>query len=537
MMNFLNFSFHTILVLLLLPFISSLYIRKPKVVIVGAGIGGASLSHFLSERFSDIEIILLEKSDEFGGRLSSIEITKGHSSDNTTNDLPEQNKTVIELGASFFIKENKNLINLARFYHVDWKSADDEEKDTMGLWDGEKFLWETSKFEYLTLAKLLWRYGKTPFNVKTDVDEWVKQFGSIYSNVNKPFNDYKEFLERIGHKNASSTDFLQYLRGKNYNELYVNEFITGVIAGIYNQRSSEMQSFAGMISLAGVFGKAYSFKKGNKNLASSIIKGNPRVKAYINSEVIMLEKREDGKFSLDISTPQGLAFLKAADVIIFTSPIDEISFRNINITEKNKNFGKKYVRTYVTVVAGQLNCEYFEKNRIECPGSILATRLKEKSIISDYFRVCQKCYDVDGELLDVYKFQSIRKLKEFDLHTLFPYKYKALVQKIWKGYPNLVPIDDKDVPDIRLQNGLYFLNGIEALASCMEIESIAARNIAGLIANNEGKNWAQINILKELYDYEAIEEEKKRLDELKRADYQPEEWRDAPNKEFRTDEF
>lgn len=541
-MNIQEFSFKIILFLLLFPLLSSLSIRKPKVVIVGGGIGGASLSHFLSERFADLEIILLEKSDEFGGRLSSIEVAKGYSSSNichncTTNENSEKNNVVIELGASFFIKENKNLINLARFYRVDWKSADDEEKETMGLWDGEKFLWETSKYKYWTLAKLFWRYGKAPFNVKSDVDEWVKQFSNIYSNVSKPFDDYKEFMERIGHKNASSLGFLEYLSGKNYDKMYVNEFITGVMAGIYNQQLSKMQSLAGMISLAGVFGKAYSFKKGNKNLASSIIKGNQRVRAYINSEIIMVEKREDGRFSLDVSTPQGISFLGAVDVIIFTSPIDEISFRNINITQKNKNFGKKYVRTDVTVVAGRLNCEYFEKNRIDCPGSTLATKLKEKSIISDYFRECQNCYDLNGELLDIYKFQSIRKLKPFDLTALFPYKYKVLAQKNWKGYPNLVTIEDKDVPDIRLQEGLYFLNGIEALASCMEIQTIAARNIANLIAKYEGKNWAQINILKELYDYEAIEEEQKRLEEFKKSDYQGKEWRDTPNKEFWTNEF
>jgi len=45
------------------------------------------------------------------------------------------------------------------------------------------------------------------------------------------------------------------------------------------------------------------------------------------------------------------------------------------------------------------------------------------------------------------------------------------------------------LPDIILDSGLYYLNGMEFIASCMEMETIAAKNVVNIIREKEGKNW------------------------------------------------
>ena len=55
---------------------------------------------------------------------------------------------------------------------------------------------------------------------------------------------------------------------------------------------------------------------------------------------------------------------------------------------------------------------------------------------------------------------------------------------------------NKLLPDIILDDGVYYVNGIEFLASCMEMETINTKNIVNLIRIRNGKNWVTKPIIK-----------------------------------------
>ena len=45
------------------------------------------------------------------------------------------------------------------------------------------------------------------------------------------------------------------------------------------------------------------------------------------------------------------------------------------------------------------------------------------------------------------------------------------------------------MPDIILNDNIYYANSIEFLASCTELEGVSAKNIVNLIMQKEGKFW------------------------------------------------
>lgn len=61
--------------------------------------------------------------------------------------------------------------------------------------------------------------------------------------------------------------------------------------------------------------------------------------------------------------------------------------------------------------------------------------------------------------------------------------------KKWnEPYPKLNPIKDiKRLSDFKLQDGLYFVNAIEQVVSCLELSIISAKNISNMIIKNNYK--------------------------------------------------
>jgi len=67
---------------------------------------------------------------------------------------------------------------------------------------------------------------------------------------------------------------------------------------------------------------------------------------------------------------------------------------------------------------------------------------------------------------------------------------KVVTAHTWEfAYPSLPTIKPEKLIKFRLNDGLFFPNAMEFAASCMEMESISAKNVVKLIAENEGSKW------------------------------------------------
>lgn len=145
-----------------------------RVAVIGAGAGGSSAAFWLGlarlRHGHDIEIDVYDKQGYVGGRAyhpSHRVSAAPNFCIGSTTVYPYENTSlpVAELGASIFVKANKNLwratdeFNLTR---LDF-AKDETLNDDTGIWDGEKFVYIIrggGRFSgWLESAKLLWRYG------------------------------------------------------------------------------------------------------------------------------------------------------------------------------------------------------------------------------------------------------------------------------------------------------------------------------------------------------------------------------------------
>lgn len=443
--------------------------NKLKVAIIGAGIGGASVSHYLAQNFSNIEITLFEKENEAGGRTNHFKV----------------NNHVVEMGASFFIEANKNIIELAQIYNCSYGTSLNT-KEILGLWNGTSFLLETSTSKYWTLAKMIWRYRLSPLYFSNANSKMVENFFKIYQNV---FHNYSEFLAIIKAEQLMNITFENYLINEGYHLDYINQFVAGVISGIYNQDFKKINALAGMIAMAGANNKAYSFHEGNQEFIKKIIRNNQKIKFY-NGTIVKKITRSNSQYQLVYqNSKKEINDEEIFDIIIIASTINDIEIQLDHYIPK-KNV--EYVETFVYLVSGEINCNYFDKTKSDdqkedCPAILMNTQIKN-SFVADYSRICKKCFEHDKRKTDIYKIQSSRKLNELDLKPLFQNNsIKILFYKEWKAYPLLQALNQTELYDIQLDDGVFYLNGMEMLASCMEMEIISGRNIVNLILENQKK--------------------------------------------------
>lgn len=454
-----------------------------KIAIIGAGIGGASLTHFLPEKNENINITLYEKEKEAGGRDDHFALSPS--------------KT-IEMGASFFIDVNKYIKQLGNIYNCSY--GESEEKEIMGLWDANSFLHQTSRNKYITLLKMIWRYKLSPFFFFKENSKFVNKFLEIYND--HPFRNYSHFFSIINLPPLVNLTMEEYLNKEGYNKEFINEFVAGICSGIYNQDFKELNAFAGMIALAGANNKAFSFKEGNRKCIQKIISSNKKTKLQSNMQVQSINK-ENETYVLKIKNQiNGEIHLEKYDIVIIAAPIHGFAIEFLKIDHLKK---LPYAKTMVFLVAGKINCKYFDKTteNNDCPQILLNINIKA-SPISDYSRKCQDCYELKNEKTDIIKIQTTKELQDADFKKIFLNEnYKILDSKVWDAYPSLYPLKEEEFPEIILDKGLYYVNGMENLASCMEMQIISAKNIVNLIYEDH-------------FTQKIKEQEEKMLDEEKK---------------------
>jgi prenylcysteine oxidase / farnesylcysteine lyase len=100
-----------------------------RVAIVGSGIGGASLAHFLQKQWPDrFSVTVFERSGEIGGRTRTLDF----------GGYP------IDAGASVIHKQNKYLVDFAQELGLAQKGDIYSGPKTVGIFDGSKYVFRSS---------------------------------------------------------------------------------------------------------------------------------------------------------------------------------------------------------------------------------------------------------------------------------------------------------------------------------------------------------------------------------------------------------
>ncbi|KAG8232243.1 hypothetical protein J437_LFUL011796, partial [Ladona fulva] len=135
-------------------------VATPAIAVIGAGIGGTSVSYFLKELFEDEEIeIDVYESKKVGGRLATVDI----------------DGLVYEVGGSVIHPDNRYMSHFCKKFDLHKKEVGNS-SHVFGLYDGNGIVFEESPHYIVTMIKMLWRYGLNPLTLSKKVEKMLSKF-------------------------------------------------------------------------------------------------------------------------------------------------------------------------------------------------------------------------------------------------------------------------------------------------------------------------------------------------------------------------
>ncbi|XP_021734603.1 farnesylcysteine lyase-like [Chenopodium quinoa] len=455
--------------LLFLLLLSSQSLSSPPppatVCIIGSGISGASVSHFLrkySPEPSPIAAIhVFEKNSIVGGRMATITIANN----------------TFEAGASILHPKNYHASKFTEFLQLKKKVSEDDDCDSLGIWDEGKFVFTTwssnSGFSivnkvvsWLNSFKLLWRYGFSLFRMQNYVESMLDNFLKFYEGFDtRPvFSGVEEMLKWSGLYNLTSRTLEEELIDANLSPVLINELVT-VITRINYGQSTRMSGLAGAVSLAGSGGGLWAVEGGNWQMAAGLINSSD-VKLHLNEEI---QSVSHVGTHYELNSTKGNSYV--CQVTVFATPLDELK---VKIEPPISIPDRKMQHTHTTFIRGLLNPAYFGLGRVGDIPDLVGT-LEDSKIPFSCISVLKKHSMEDM----TYKMFSRKPVDDALLDQIFSIR-KETIQIDWAAYPHY-EAPEAFAPFILDDSHLYYVNAFESAASAMETGAVAGENIARLI--------------------------------------------------------
>lgn len=452
-------------------------VEKPKIAIIGSGICGASSAYYLSQTFPNLDITVFEKSSHVGGRMAEVFYRDTHA----------------ELGAGIYIEANRNLVELAKKFNCP-STLFDRNRRTI-CWDGESILYKSNV--WFSKIRLVYNYGWSLFRLYRYLHSKLSEFMRCYDNIdpNKmdipAFESPHDFLKTINMVDLLDKTGIEHVREIGMKENFIRDFLYGVVSGIYNNRIETINAVAISVALQGVFQKAYKFTEGNNSLVKKmLVDKNDFCTVKIDTEVReVIYNQKSKNYTLKYHL-QGSTKVEQSDyaIVIIATPLKQsnIKFTNLHF-KQNMDLVNNNKKVITTIVEGKIKNEFFGLSPNEplieslylCEGS-------DKKLPS------VKSLDATANFKDgtsLYRIESGEPMTQKKLNEVFT-SPKVITAQTWEfAYPSLPTIKPEKLIKFRLNDGLFFPNAMEFTASCMEMESIAAKNVVKLIAEKEGSKW------------------------------------------------
>lgn len=537
--------------------------KKIKVAIIGSGISGLSTAYHLYKRhflthlkdgYTNYEletIDIYEKDSEIGGRMYTFK------DDNGIKNPSKEERLYVDMGASFIIKENllaMELIKLTESELID--QPENEKLITIMNKELETLITLDGGF-YFNFIKLIYKYKLAIINSDTLVNEFYEDFKEIYNWLEQgnAYEGIEEFCLKNNFQNLVSESTFNYFNSK-LNSNFISEVLSSFIRSCYNQ-TTNINAFAGKIILTAFIKKAYSlkygfnsflnrillklqnypesiFKNDIQNIISSATSENKRLRMkdsieyYRQPAIKIFTSKKINSITRVISNSNN-KFLypryllnddkeEYYDYVIFSANISEskitfINFNGINSTNfVNSEFDNlnKFVNTSEVLVKGEIDNSKFNLDLGYKFTVILFNEPLDKNEfnnISDIIRIKE----------GIYKIQiSDTKVNKETILKLFKNGASILKVKTWKKpYPELNSVNKENISKLTsfrifgIDNGIFFTNAIENLASCVELSIISAKNTANLVHNVEENGGIRLQSAEK---NETIKENEKKKD-------------------------
>ncbi|KAL0378171.1 UNVERIFIED_CONTAM: Farnesylcysteine lyase [Sesamum radiatum] len=445
--------------------LQSLHAHSHTVCIIGSGIGGASVAHFLRS-YSDPktigQITIFERHGVVGGRMATVTIAG----------------ETFEAGASILHPKNYHALNYTKYLNLQVKqpkSTDDSL--SLGIWDGHKFVYKTlnsnSKLpivqRFVAIANsivMLLRYGvfsllRMSSFVEATVDKFLRYYEGFESRP--VFESVEGMLKWAGLYNLTTRTLGEELVNVGLSPILIQELVT-VITRINYGQSVNISGLAGAVSLAGSGGGLWSVEGGNWQMAAGLINRSDVV-LHLHEEIESISYLGD---VYELNSTKGKSY--NCQVTVVATPLDEL---NILFNPAISIPPRKLQHTHATFVRGLLNPAYFGLGSLSDIPELVGTTETADVPFSSISILKQHEKDM------TYKIFSREPLADALLDDIFSVRVETI--KInWAAYPHY-RAPETYAPFILDGNHLYYVNAFENAASTMETSAVAAENIARLI--------------------------------------------------------
>nr|GLL38767.1 farnesylcysteine lyase isoform X1 [Ipomoea trifida] len=453
-------------VFLLLIFTSESQRSPPAVCILGSGIGGSSVAHFLRTYSNPSQpeigaIRIFERHSAVGGRMATVTIAGD----------------TFEAGASILHPKNYHARNFTNLLNLTVKTSSSESDSSFGIWDGNKFVLKTlsSNSKLPILQKLVsfansvlifLRYGFSLFRMENFVEDAVNSFLKYYEGFeSRPaFEDVEEMLKWSGLYNLTTRTLEEELTDAGLSTTLIQELVT-VITRINYGQSVSMNALAGAVSLAGSGGGLWSVEGGNWQMAAGLI-NRSNVELHLGEEIESVSYLGE---RYELNTTKGTSYL--CEVVVVATPLDEL---NIHFAPEISIPERKLQHTHTTFIRGLLNPSYFGLKSVSYIPELVGT-IETSEVPFSSISILKQYSEQDM----AYKVFSRSYMEDDLLDLIFSVRNETL--KIdWAAYPHF-NAPEVFAPFILDDQHLYYVNAYENAASTMETSAVSAENIARLI--------------------------------------------------------
>ncbi|KAB1210513.1 Farnesylcysteine lyase [Morella rubra] len=475
MLSPVDLSLSTILLLLLLispplssraqsPLPSRSPDEPPTVCIIGSGIGGSSVAHFLRHYSSNpFSIRIFERHGVVGGRMAMVNVSG----------------ETFEAGASILHPKNFHAVNYTKLLDLKIKKPSSSESFSLGIWDGKTFVFKTLKGgckvpfvdKIVSLANsvlMFVRYGFSLLRMESFVESTVDGFLKYYeSTESRPvFETVDEMLKWAGLYNLTTRTLQEELIDAGLSPLLLQELVT-VITRINYGQSVFISGLAGAVSLAGSGGGLWAIEGGNWQMAAGLISHSDAA-LHLHEEIESISYLGE---RYELNSTEGNSY--KCEVAVVATPLDELNIQfnpQISIPER------KLQHTHATFVRGLLNPAYFGLNAVSEIPELVGT-IEDPDLPFSSISVLKQRDEKDA----TYKIFSRKRMEDTLLDSIFSVRQET-IRINWGAYPHY-KAPEVFAPFILDGQHLYYVNAFENAASAMETSAVAAENIARLIVS------------------------------------------------------
>ncbi|KAL0950720.1 hypothetical protein HGRIS_007496 [Hohenbuehelia grisea] len=445
----------------------------PRIAIIGAGAGGSSAAFWISkakERFGvDVEVDVFDLESYIGGRSTTVYPYHDHS-------LPE-----IELGASIFVKVNKNMWRASEEFNLTRRDFHEEE-GSMGIWDGQQLLFTIGGSWWDTL-KVIWRYGVlSPKRTKDVVSAMMQKFLTLYTPEAPTWDNLSHLAEELGWTDLVNQTTDQFLQAAGVSSKFTHELVEAATRVNYGQNVDAIHALEGACSMAD--SGAVGIKGGNFLIFEQFLKRSG-AKVHLNTTVASITHRSASSHDWTIQTKSGET--KHYKGVIIATPFHTSGIK-LSPSLGPKIPPQPYVHLHVTILV--TNSSSFDPTYFglapgtHVPKMMLTTAEGERQggPAPEFNSISYHGVVREGEW--AVKIFSDHRIEDELLERVLPQNsVRWVYRKEWYSYPKLPPTDT--FPPIKLDTGLYYVNAFEPFISTMETEIIAARNVVQLLLSDK----------------------------------------------------